>query len=191
MNDLFRGSLVRLTAEEPALMASAFSRWSQNTEYHRLLDTDPQSLYSVRSVEKELEKDVEKTAQGGLPGGFFFNIRTLPEGKLVGFVVLWGLEWAHRESTISIALGEPDYWGKGLGTDAMRLCLRYAFNELNLQRVTLTVLGYNQRAIRSYEKAGFQHEGVIRQWGIREGQRYDVHVMGILRAEWLAREDSR
>lgn len=188
MNNLFRGSLVRLTAEEPALMASAFSRWSRNTEYHRLLDTDPQSLYSVRSVEKELEKDVEKTAQGGLPGGFFFNIRTLPEEKLIGFVVLWAMEWAHGEGTVSIALGETEYWGRGYGTEAMRLCLRYAFTELNLYRVTLWVFGYNQRAIRSYEKAGFQREGVIRNLVAREGQQYDVHIMGILRDEWLAQE---
>ena len=83
MKDLFRGTLVRLTAEEPALLASTESRWSRNTVYHRLLDTDPQSLYSAKSIEKWLEKDNEKIAQGGLPDGFFFNVRTLPDEKLV------------------------------------------------------------------------------------------------------------
>lgn len=188
MNNLFRGSLVRLTAEEPGLMAQSWSRWSRNTAYHRLLDTDPQSLYSAKSVEKELEKDLEKSAQGGLPNGFFFNIRSLPEEKLVGFVVLWGLDWVHGDSTVSIALGEPEYWGKGLGTEAMQLCLRYAFTELNLQRVALWVFAYNQRAIRSYEKAGFLKEGIMRALLAREGQRHDVWIMGILRDEWLDAE---
>ena len=188
MEDLFRGSQIRLTAEEPALKASAESRWSRNTTYHRLLDTDPQSLYSSKMAEKWWEKDIEKAAQGGLPDGFFFNIRTLPDEKLVGFVVLWGLEWAHGECTVSIALGEPEYWGKGLGTEAMRMILRYAFTELNLHRVMLWVFGYNQRAIRSYAKAGFQQEGILREMVNREGQRHDVHIMGILRDEWLAAE---
>lgn len=185
MNDLFRGTHIRLTAEEPALRASAESRWSRNTAYHRLLDTDPQSLYSPKGPEKWWEKEIEKAAQGGLPEGFFFNIRTLPDEKLVGFVVLWGLEWTHGEAIVSIALGEPEYWGKGLGTEAMRMILRYAFTELNLHRVTLWVFGYNQRAIRSYEKAGFQKEGVVRELVSRDGQRHDVHIMGILWEDWL------
>ena len=105
-------------------------------------------------------------------------------------MALWDLRWSHGDSVVSIALGEPEYWGKGLGTEAMRLCLRYAFTELNLDRVTLWVFGYNQRAIRSYEKAGFMKEGVIRGMLAREGQRHDVHIMGILREEWLAAEAS-
>ena len=191
MNDLFRGTHIHLTAEEPALRASAESRWSRNTAYHRLLDTDPQSLYSPKGPEKWWEKEIEKAAQGGLPEGFFFNIRTLPDEKLVGFVVLWGLEWTHGEATVSIALGEPEYWGKGLGTEAMRIILRYAFTELNLHRVTLWVFGYNQRAIRSYEKAGFRLEGRTRGDVQRAGKRHDSLWMGILREEWFAMQKGR
>ncbi len=186
MNDLFHGSLVRLTAEEPALLASSFSRWSRNTTYHRLLDTDPQTLYSSKSVEKEMEKDFEKLAQGGLPEGFFFNIRAVPEDRLIGFVGLWNLSWPHGDCMVGIGLGEPEYWGKGYGTEAMRLVLRYAFVELNLHRVTLFVFDYNPRAIRSYQKAGFQFEGRLKGLIQREGQRHDVTCMGILRDEWLS-----
>ena len=186
MNDLFRGSLVRLTAEEPAVFASAFSRWGRNTTFHRLLDTDPQRLYSSKSIEKEMEKDFEKMAQGGLPDGFFFNIRALPEDRFIGFVGLWGLDWPNGDSVVSIGLGEPGYWGKGYGTEAMQLTLRYAFTELNLNRVTLYVFDYNARAIRSYQKAGFQLEGCIKGLIQRDGQRSDVNSMGVLRQDWLA-----
>jgi len=62
--------------------------------------------------------------------------------------------------------------------------LRYGFNELNLRRVTLTVFEYNPRAIRSYEKAGFQHEGRVRQALLRDGKRWDMFYMGILRDDW-------
>ncbi|MFM8321349.1 MAG: GNAT family N-acetyltransferase [Chloroflexota bacterium] len=68
----------------------------------------------------------------------------------------------------------------------MRVLLRYAFQELPLNRVTLNVFEYNPRAVRSYEKAGFRVEGRVRGGLNRDGKRYDMIYMGILRAEWEA-----
>ncbi len=62
--------------------------------------------------------------------------------------------------------------------------LRFAFTELNLRRVTLDVFEYNPRAMRSYEKAGFVVEGRMRGMLKREGKRWDLVFMGILRDEW-------
>jgi len=67
----------------------------------------------------------------------------------------------------------------------MKVILNYAFSELNLHRVTLGVFSYNTRAIRSYEKAGFNFEGIERSVILRDGSRSDVIIMGILRDEWL------
>jgi RimJ/RimL family protein N-acetyltransferase len=66
----------------------------------------------------------------------------------------------------------------------MRVMLRYAFQELNLHRVALAVFGYNERAYKSYQKVGFQVEGTLRERLRRDGQRYDMITMGILRDEW-------
>ena len=62
--------------------------------------------------------------------------------------------------------------------------LRFAFTELNLRRVSLTVYEYNPRAIRSYEKAGFVVEGRVRQCLNRDGRRWDMLCMGILKEAW-------
>jgi RimJ/RimL family protein N-acetyltransferase len=67
----------------------------------------------------------------------------------------------------------------------MNVLLRFAFTEANLRRVTLTVFEYNPRAIRSYEKAGFHHEGQMRKVLNKEGRRWDMLYMGILREQWL------
>jgi len=68
----------------------------------------------------------------------------------------------------------------------MRLMLRYGFMELNLNRVTLGVFANNPRAVRSYEKCGFVHEGCLREFLLRDGKYCDMLQMGILREEWEA-----
>jgi RimJ/RimL family protein N-acetyltransferase len=177
---LFEGQLVRLSSEDPQTLAQAFARWNQNSEYFRLLDSDPAHLWSANKFKEFLEKDLESS----LPANLLFSIRTLDADKLIGFIALDGINWTDRDSYVAIGIGEPDFWGRGCGTDAMRLMLRYAFTELNLHRISLNVYAYNQRGIRSYEKCGFKHEGCIREFVLRDGRRSDMLHMGILRSEW-------
>jgi RimJ/RimL family protein N-acetyltransferase len=184
--DLLHGELVRLTAEEPELVAQTFARWNRNTEYYRLLDMDPAQLPSMKKIKEWIEKDLEKDQ----PNEFFFHIRTLQEDRLIGFIGLFGVAWMHGDAWVGIGIGEQDCWGKGYGTDAMRVILRYAFTELNLHRVTLGVFEYNPRAIRSYEKAGFTVEGRERQRLYRDGEHADGFIMGVLREEWLVGHES-
>jgi len=182
-NDLLAGELVHLTTENPEVMAEGFSRWSQDTEWLRLLDTDPPRLLSAKKWKEWLEKDLEKDATNGL----FFAIHTIDGDSLIGFIGLFDLYQRHGDTLVAIALGERKFWGKGYGTDAMRVMLRYAFNELNLRRVGLIVFEYNPRAIRSYEKVGFIPEGRVHGAMLRDGKRWDYLYMGILRDEWLAK----
>ena len=64
--------------------------------------------------------------------------------------------------------------------------VRYAFVELNVRRISLGLHAYNERALKSYQKVGFQLEGRMRGEGLRDGVRFDSLWMGILREEWLA-----
>jgi len=181
--NILHSKLVRLTAEEPQELAEAISRWDQDSEYRRLLDAEPSNLFSVKKLKEWIEKDQEKTP----PSFYGFAIRTLEGDHLVGFTGLDGNTFPHSEAFVGIGLGEREFWGKGFGTDAMNVILRFAFQELNLRRVSLDTFEYNPRAIRSYEKAGFVHEGRAREFLWREGRRWDLIFMGILREEWLAR----
>lgn len=178
--DIFTGKLVRLAAVDTQRLAEAFSRWGRDSEYRRLLASNPARLHSVKSTKAWLEKDLEK----GPPQILLFEIHTLEDDRLIGETGFDNIRWQHGETFIGIGLGERDAWGKGYGTDAMRVMLRYAFTELNLHRVSLDVFEYNPRAVRSYEKAGFQHEGRQRQFLLREGRRWDLIFMGITQPEW-------
>ena len=70
--------------------------------------------------------------------------------------------------------------------EALRLMLRFAFHELNLHRLQLTVFAYNEAAIRLYERLGFQREGAFREYLLRDGKRYDMLLYGLLAREWEA-----
>jgi RimJ/RimL family protein N-acetyltransferase len=177
---LLEGQLVRLTAENPDVMAKHFQEWNLDTEYFRMLDSDPPRLFSAKKWKEWLEKDLDKDPRSD----FFFAIREITGSKIIGFTGLFDLYWHHGDSLLVIAIGERTNWGKGFGTDALKTLQRYVFKELNLRRLTLIVFEYNQRARRAYEKAGFVVEGRIRGAILRHGQRWDWLIMGVLREDW-------
>jgi RimJ/RimL family protein N-acetyltransferase len=182
MKDILTGKFVRLSAFDPEEMSKAFPRWNRNSEYQRLLNGSARPLYSPKAELKWMEEEAGEMS----PGGYFFSIRTLAEDKLIGEIGLDVVSWPGRDAFVGLGIGETEYWSKGYGTDVMNVLLRFAFTEINLKRVTLAVFEYNPRAIRSYEKAGFRHEGQLRNLLSREGRRWNILYMGILREEWLA-----
>lgn len=110
------------------------------------------------------------------------------DGTYIGNIGLHGIERENRRATVGIIIGHKAYWSRGYGSDAIRALLRWAFEYLNLNRLSLTAYAYNERAIRCYEKCGFQHEGIMRQARYSDGQYYDELMMGILRDEFLAEQ---
>lgn len=181
MQDIFRGELVRFTAEDPEAVAKSEVQWQRDTEFVRLADYRPARVFSRNRLQKRSEEGMEKGPQ---PERYAFNIRTLAEDKLIGFLSL-SVNLIHSDAWVGLGIGERDFWSKGYGTDMMKICLRYAFMELSVQRVTLALHAYNARALRSYEKSGFRLEGRTRKDVLHEGQRTDTIWMGILREEWL------
>jgi RimJ/RimL family protein N-acetyltransferase len=184
--DLLKGRLVRLAVEDPKTMAKCFFEASRDSEFRRLLDSGIARLYSLKQSEKWWEENATKES-GNL---FLFGIRALEDDRLVGDVGLDLTVWNHQEAFVGIGLDNRQDWGKGYGSDAMEVTLRFAFLELNLRRVALDVFEYNPRAIRSYKKTGFVHEGRIRRYLNRDGKRWDILYMGILREEWMEKSRS-
>jgi RimJ/RimL family protein N-acetyltransferase len=180
MKDVLKGKFVRLSAFDPEEMSKAFPRWFRNSEYLRLLNASARPIHSSKAERKWMDEEVGEMS----PAGYFFSIRTLAEDTLIGEIGLDVVTWPGRDAFVGLGIGETENWSKGYGTDVMNVLLRFAFTEINLKRVTLTVFEYNPRAIRSYEKAGFRHEGRKRQALNREGKRWDELYMGILREEW-------
>lgn len=178
-SNLLRGEKVYLAAwtKDDYSVAAA---WSSNTEFSRLLDAAPARPRPASDIEEWIEEARKSKS------AFSFAIRLIESDQLIGLVELEDIEWPHGVAWLGIGIGEPAYWGGGYGTEAASLMLGFAFWELNLHRVQLTVFSYNARAIASYEKLGFVREGVFREFLQRDGKRYDMYLYGLLRHEWDA-----
>ena len=107
------------------------------------------------------------------------------ESRPVGIAGLHAINWIARSAEFRVLLGEPELWGRGLGTEIAQLMIAYGFELLNLNKVWLGVSLGNEGADRSYVKSGFKEEGTLRQEVYRNNQYYDVKRMSILRAEYL------
>ncbi|HDN79985.1 MAG: N-acetyltransferase [Chloroflexi bacterium] len=171
---MLRGRKVRLRAPEREDLP-LFVRWLNDTEVTRYL-----TLYWPLSMAEE-EQWFENLLKR--ENDRVFVIET-EEGKPIGNMGLHNIDWKNRKAVLGIFIGEKDYWGKGYGTDAIKTLLRFAFEELNLNRVELRVFEFNTRAIRCYEKCGFVTEGRLRQSLFRNGRYHDELVMAVLREEW-------
>lgn len=181
MKDILKGNSVRLSAMNHEEIGQAMAAQARDSELMRLMSTSPSRLHSAKASTRFFEKMIEKNS----PTDYFFSIRSLEDDRLLGDINLDVINnWSSRDSFVGLGIYDRADWGKGYGTDAMQITLRFAFTELNLHRVTLTVFEYNPRAIRSYEKAGFKHEGRIRGALIKDGKRWDMFFMGILHADW-------
>jgi RimJ/RimL family protein N-acetyltransferase len=136
---------------------------------------------------KEEEEWLDKVAQD--EGGVVLGIVVRETDRLIGGTGLHQTDFRNRHSTFGIIIGEKTEWGKGYGTEATALVVRYAFETLNLNRVWLHAYEYNKAGLRAYEKVGFKKEGVLRQDCYREGRYWDTIVMGILREDWERMEE--
>jgi RimJ/RimL family protein N-acetyltransferase len=176
--DILTGHLTRLAAVNADTDTDIIARWSRDSQFWRLTYTDPAFPESAKAVRRAIEEQpIDRLS---------FSIHTLVDDRLIGQIGLYEVFWPHREAFMGIHIGERAFWGKGYGTDALRALLRYAFEEVNLQRVALSVLEGNERAMRSYAKCGFHYEGRQRRVWAYDGQRWDEIYMGLLREEWLA-----
>jgi ribosomal-protein-alanine N-acetyltransferase len=142
--------------------------------------------FSVEQAKGWLQHNNEESRHGR---GWFFAVCELGDDRFIGTTWLKDVNTSSMMAELAIFM-DRDHIGAGWGTDAQRVLLNFAFTNVGLQRVFLTVFAANERAIRSYEKLGFQREGLMRRsWrGIRGLE--DSLLMAILKEEWEAQNQS-
>jgi len=154
----------------------SFITWLNDQDVrHYLNRTSPLNRIREKDFVENLYKDDRDIVLG---------IVLKENDQLIGNIALHRISIPYRHAGLGIFIGNKDCWSKGYGTEALRLMMGYGFDQLNLHRIFLTVLGFNARAIRAYEKVGFKREGVFREHIYRDGKYHDIYYMGILESEW-------
>jgi RimJ/RimL family protein N-acetyltransferase len=101
----------------------------------------------------------------------------------IGNCGLFDINPAMGSGTLGIGIGEPEFWGRGFGQEAVRLLVEYGMYFRNLHSIRLNYFSFNARAGKAYTKAGFREVGRIREAVVLGGERFDEVIMDITRPE--------
>ncbi|RLC87783.1 MAG: N-acetyltransferase [Chloroflexi bacterium] len=175
----YYGEKIRLRPPERADLP-LFVQWLSNPEMRKYVTI----RYISQALEERWFENLLPNLSGAAPARLHFVIETLGETQPIGVIGLENINWRDRETEMGIIVGEPDFWGRGYGSDALHTVLEVGFRWYNLHRIFLRVVADNTRAILSYEKCGFVHEGRQREAAFIDGCYKDLLLMSVLENEF-------
>lgn len=153
--------------------------WNNDPEVRRLTgEVRPTSQADIEAWYERARTD---------PDRVWFVVALRENDRVIGEAGLLRIFPAWRTADLSLILGDKNAWGQGYGREAILLLLDYAFGSLNLHRVAVGVVGFNERALRFYEQVGFRREGLQRDGYYCDHQYHDFVMMSILEDEFRAR----
>jgi RimJ/RimL family protein N-acetyltransferase len=179
---IFESRELRLTPLQIEQDAPVMAQWSQDLEIARRLRSDrparPLSVSEARKVFEAWLKEVETSNRNTL-----FALRPQEDDRLVGFLRIMGILWLHGTANFDLLLGNEEDRMR-YADEVLVLGLNYAFEELNLFRVSAQVPEYDVAGRALYDRARFTLEVRQRQAVFHEGRTWDRLQFGMLRPEW-------
>jgi len=179
---LFEAEDIRLGPIDHEVHPETESKWTHDAEFMRLMEIKPVRPLSAEMVRKQYE-GIERQMEED-KNLFYFTIRARADDHLIGKAAIEWIDWTNGNGWIRVGFGAAEDRRRGLGSQALRLLLRYAFAELNLFRVTALVPAYNEGALRLFKKFDFTEEIRRRQALNRDGELWDLIAFGLLNSEW-------
>jgi RimJ/RimL family protein N-acetyltransferase len=176
-HNIWQGERVRLRAVEPEDW-KVFNQWDLDSDMARecYWVPFPKSQEAARKWALDLSLEAPKG------DAFSFVIENL-EGEFVGTINTH--DCMPRNGTFSYGLAiRREYQRQSYASEAIRLVLRYFFQELRYQKCTVGIYDFNEASIKLHEKLGFQHEGRIRRAYFSDGEYHDFFYLGMTREEY-------
>jgi len=161
--------------------AEKFTEWVNDLEVIQYLTMYPRVI-DVQNEKGFLEK---------IPKEYNYSIIDIKTNELLGNCSFDSIDHINQTGEVGIFIGNKEYWNRGYGTEALSLLMDYGFKALNLHNIFLSVVSFNERAIRSYEKIGFKVIGRKREAILRCKERHDLIYMDILHNEFYEKMDGK
>ncbi len=134
-------------------------------------------------------KDDRNTIMFGVEQEYCISLKDDEERwELIGVCGLTHIDWIVRKAEISIYIGDKINRGKGLGIVILETLAKYAFKEINLNRLWAEVFSNNKISIKLFEKCGYIPEGWLRNHAYKNGTYLDCGIMGLLQDEWQKKD---
>ncbi|MFX0022253.1 MAG: GNAT family N-acetyltransferase [Candidatus Hermodarchaeota archaeon] len=124
-------------------------------------------------------------SERGVPDYVGFVIWHKKDKKPIGTIGLGMINWVDGWANLGASIGESAYWNKNLTTEAAKLVIEYAFNELNLNKLQACAAIENIGSWSVAEKLGFEFEGFGKKDMYVDGIYLDEKRYGLLKEDWL------
>jgi RimJ/RimL family protein N-acetyltransferase len=148
-----------------------YCRWMNDPEITQYLESRfaPNSMENLQEYVKNFQGDRDN---------IFLAIVLKQNQKHIGNIKIGPINWYHRLADIGIMIGDKDCWGKGYAPEAISLLAYFAFNTLNLHKLTAGCYEQNQGSLKAFQKAGFEIEGVRKKHCFSNGNYVDEILLG-------------
>ena len=183
---LYQGQHIRLGQIDYEKDPAIESGWTHNSKYLHSLGTEiarPLSPAQIKKRYEAIEKEMDERKNL-----FSFTIRSQEDDHLLGFARLFWIEWTNGTGGIQIALGNSAERDQPYAREALQLVLQYAFQELNLHRLSAFAMEDDPAGLELLQSVGFIEEVRRRQAIQRSGHICDLLLMGLLREEWITHQ---
>lgn len=159
--------LRRLTEDDAS---EDYVRWMNDPDINQYLESRFYT-HTIESTKSFIRSVTNKN-------NYQFGIFVKETGKHIGNIKIGSINQYHRYADIGFLIGEKDYWGKGIATEAIRLATDFAFNSLKLHKLWGGLYSSNIGSLRAFQKNGYEQEGIKKSQYFLNGVYYDDIMFG-------------
>ena len=162
----------------------AFEREDAERSYRWM--NDPNIVRTLKArypIAFQNEQEWIERAIHSADGERHFAIERKDDRSHIGNASIHEIDWVSRRAWFGLFIGEPTAWNRGFGGDAIGTLVRFAFEEMNLSKLSIRVFDYNDRAKHVLESHGFVREGLLKREFYREGTFHDIVLFSMFREQ--------
>jgi ribosomal-protein-alanine N-acetyltransferase len=171
-----QGERIYIKLLSPDDINQSYVEWMQDYETIEFLD----SKWKVYTLD-DLKSYVKHMNES--PNDFLFGIFLITDNRYIGNIKIGSINQIHRFGDLGLLIGEKDCLGKGLGTESIELATKYAFEELNLNKLTAGMYINNIGSYKSFIKAGYREVGKLMKHKFIKGEYQDVILVEKIKSD--------
>lgn len=173
MSPYIQGNRIHLREVRLIDVNEGYCRWMNDPEVTRYTESRFSS-FDIDSLAENVRQKLEDR------NSMFLAIVREDTEQHIGNIKLGPIDWMHRLADIGVMIGDKECWGNGYATEAISLVVQFAFQELNLHKLTAGFYAANRGSERAFLKNGFVVEGIRKRHRLCEGNYMDTVILGLL-----------